>query len=56
MLLSYKELKEIVEMGYITNVTDDLINGTSIDVTLGKHLLLERGAAAEYRGEQGLYH
>ena len=35
MLQTYTELCEIVDSGYITNVTPDLINAASIDVTLG---------------------
>lgn len=41
MLLSYIELCEIVEQGVITNVDPKLINGSSIDVTLGDDLLVE---------------
>lgn len=41
MLLSYLELKELVERGVIQNVDPGQINQSSIDIRLGKHLLLE---------------
>jgi dCTP deaminase len=42
MLLSYNQLKKLVADGVILNVTDELINGTSIDVTLGSKILVEK--------------
>jgi len=41
-LLSYNNLLTLVEMNIITNVEHDQINATSIDLTLGPHLLIER--------------
>lgn len=40
-LLSYHQLKAIVDQGYITNVEDDFINSSSIDLTLGQFILVE---------------
>ena len=40
-LLSYTELNQIVTNQHITNVEHDQINATSIDITLGEHLLIE---------------
>lgn len=40
-LLSYTELNRLVENNVITNVEHDQINATSIDLTLGRHLLIE---------------
>lgn len=42
MLLSYLELKELVRGAVIQNVPDELINQTSIDITLDKRILIER--------------
>ncbi|MDJ0827612.1 MAG: dCTP deaminase [Rhodobacter sp.] len=42
MLLSYKELTKLVEHNVITNVSSQLINGASIDVTLGRYLQVEK--------------
>lgn len=41
MLLSYTELKTIVEMGVMSPVREEHINASSIDVTLGPTLLVE---------------
>jgi dCTP deaminase len=43
-LLSYVDLAHLALNGAVTNVTPELINGTSIDVTLGSRLLLERAS------------
>lgn len=40
-LLSYKELVKLVSDGVITNCGTDLVNGASIDVTLGDLILTE---------------
>lgn len=40
-LLSYNMLVTAVEGGIVTNVEHDQINATSIDLTLGPHLLIE---------------
>lgn len=40
-LLSYNELCELVEQGTITNVTTDMVNSSSIDLTLGKEIMVE---------------
>lgn len=40
-LLSYNNLVHLVEQNVITNVEHDQINATSIDLTLGPHLLIE---------------
>jgi dCTP deaminase len=42
MLLSYNELCELVEQNVIEGVDPKDINGTSIDVHLGNHLLVEQ--------------
>lgn len=41
-LLSYNELCELVERGVITNVDMNDVNGTSIDIHLGPHIMVER--------------
>lgn len=41
-ILSYNELIELVEQGVITNVNKDMVNSASIDVTLGKTVLVEQ--------------
>lgn len=41
-LLAYNELCELVEQGVITNVKPEQINSSSIDLTLGKKLMLEK--------------
>lgn len=41
-LLSYKQLKNVVQQHYITNVHEDQINSASIDLTLGPNVLVER--------------
>ena len=51
MLLSYKHLITLVNAGVVTNVTHDMINGCSIDLTLGRYLEIEsKGDNAENRG------
>lgn len=40
-LLSYNRLCDLVEQGIITNVKHDQINSASIDLTLGRIILLE---------------
>lgn len=44
MLLSYNELKDLVDQGVIKNVLPESINATSIDVRLGMDFLLEDGS------------
>lgn len=41
MLLSYNELVDIVDKGYIVGVEPDAINAASIDVRLGQKFLVE---------------
>jgi dCTP deaminase len=41
-LLSYKALVKLVKDGCIMNVLPEMINGTSIDVTLGRNILIEK--------------
>jgi dCTP deaminase len=41
MLLSYEELLALAARGVIQNVDTDYINSASIDITLGKKILLE---------------
>lgn len=41
-LLSYNNLIQLVNQNVITNVQPDQINATSIDLTLGPNLLIER--------------
>lgn len=48
-LLSYIELLALRESGAITNCTDELINGASVDVTLARTILIERQGAAHRR-------
>jgi len=40
-LLAYNELCELVEQGVITGVTTDMVNSSSIDLTLGKEIQCE---------------
>lgn len=40
-LLSYNDLVGIVNSGIVENVTPDMINSTSIDLTLGDKILIE---------------
>lgn len=47
MLLSYPELKKLVEDGIITNVAPELINAASIDLTLGAQILVETRPSAD---------
>lgn len=42
-LMSYTALVGLVQRGVITGVEDDCINSTSIDITLGTTLQIERG-------------
>lgn len=41
-LLSYNRLKVLVDRGVITNVDHDQINASSIDLTLGENVFVER--------------
>lgn len=41
MILVRRQLEELVITGVITNVTDDLLNPASIDITLGKEIFIE---------------
>lgn len=41
-ILTYRELKQLVEQNVMTNVPPDQINAASIDVTLGSTLYLEQ--------------
>lgn len=41
MILVRRQLEELVAKGVITNVTPDMINPASIDITLGKEILRE---------------
>ncbi len=43
MLLTYTELKELVDAGHIENVPDENINGGSIDLTLAPGFWVESG-------------
>lgn len=40
-LLSYNELCELVEQGVITDVEPNHINGTSVDIRLGRDIIIE---------------
>ena len=40
-LLAYNELCELVEQGVIAGVTTDMVNSSSIDLTLGKEIMVE---------------
>lgn len=42
MLLSHSELHKLVIDGVISNVEFNYINSSSIDLTLGRHILIER--------------
>jgi dCTP deaminase len=57
LLLNHTELKWLCTLeGVVTNVTPDLINGTSIDVTLGNEILTECPGPYEVElGENSLY-
>ena len=46
-LLSYHELCELVEQGVITGVTMDMVNSSSIDLTLGKEIMVEMDCHSE---------
>jgi len=41
MLLSYVELRGLAERGVVTDVQDDAINAASIDVRLGREIMVE---------------
>lgn len=41
-LISHNELLQLIRDGVITNVDNDQVNGTSIDVTLGAEILVEK--------------
>lgn len=43
-LLSYNDLRGLVQQGVITNVTEDMINSSSIDLTLGDTILFEKSS------------
>jgi len=47
-LLSYWELKALVDEGVITEVKSDQINASSIDLTIGEHIKIE---ANDYNGQ-----
>ncbi len=40
-LLSYEKLKMLVRRSVISNITEDMINAASIDLTLGRYLQIE---------------
>ncbi len=42
MILSYRQLCDIVDSGFITHVLPENINGSSIDVRIGNEVLIER--------------
>ena len=42
MILSYRQLCDIVDSGFITHVLPENINGSSIDVRIGAEVLIER--------------
>lgn len=44
MILSYDQLCDIVDSGFITHVLPENINGSSIDVRLGAEVMIERYA------------
>lgn len=46
-LLAYNELCELIEQGVITGVTTDMVNSSSIDLTLGNEILVELNCGAE---------
>lgn len=48
-LLSYNRLKLLVEQGVISPVDMDQVNATSIDITLGPHLLVEGRFPSAFR-------
>jgi len=50
-LLSYDELLALVARGVIRNVDTDAINSTSIDITLGRKLLVEQVYGYEKDGK-----
>lgn len=44
MILSYNQLCDVVDSGFMTHVLPDNINGSSIDVRIGGKVLIERTA------------
>jgi len=48
MILSHEELVEIVAQGVITEVPLDYIGGTSVDVSLANHILVEGRRRSRY--------
>lgn len=42
MILAYDEILELLRQGIIENSNPELVNGTSMDVTLGDSILVER--------------
>lgn len=56
-LLSHNQLKKLVSQRVITNVEQDQINSTSIDLTLGCYILLEHGKkrTISFRQREPLY-
>lgn len=42
MILSYRQLCDIVDSGFMTHVLPENINGSSIDVRIGNEVLIER--------------
>jgi dCTP deaminase len=47
MLLTYNELRELVESGAIEGVAPEQINGASIDLTLGEDFFLESAGGVD---------
>ena len=45
MILSYTELRQLVDDGIVTDVSPDAVNAASIDVRLGGEFLSERSSA-----------
>ncbi len=43
MLLAYDEILELLRQGVVENASPELVNSTSLDITLGDSLLLEGG-------------
>lgn len=41
MLLAYKEIRKLIADGTVLNATPELVNGTSLDITLGDKILWE---------------
>ena len=55
MLLSYKELVKLVETGVVENSCIDNVNGSSIDITLGADLLVEKRPANWEKNQVALW-